>query len=127
MGEPLTGPAGVSADVAETVRAARAGGPLYREILRVPALSAGVYRLAAGAADPQSPHGEDEVYYVLAGSARLRVGDEDHEAVAGRLLYVSAGVEHRFHDITDDLELLVVFAPAEGGAEAAAGRPPPVE
>lgn len=40
---------------------------LYLEFLRVPAMSAGLYELETGASDPQTPHAEDEIYYVIAG------------------------------------------------------------
>jgi quercetin dioxygenase-like cupin family protein len=88
-------------------------GKLYREFLRVPAVSAGLYVLAAGATDPQRPHHEDEVYYVLRGKARFKAGDEDREISAGTVLFVTAEVEHRFHDIAEELAVLVFFAPAE--------------
>ena len=51
---------------------------LYREFLRVPAMSAGLYVLAPGAVDPQRPHHEDEMYYVVRGRARFRAADEDN-------------------------------------------------
>jgi len=86
----------------------------WREFLRVPDLSAGIYHLKAGAADGQTPHGEDEVYYCLAGKARLRVGAKHLEVAPGRLLFVPARAEHRFEQITEDLTLLVIFGPAEG-------------
>lgn len=89
-----------------------AGRP-YHEFLRVPALSAGVYQLAAGADDPQQPHTEDELYYIAAGRARIRVGDEDAPVEAGSLVFVAANVEHRFHSIVENLTVLVFFAPAE--------------
>lgn len=85
----------------------------YHEFLRVPALSAGLYRLPAGGVDPQQPHSEDEVYYVVSGRGAIRVGDEDRPVQAGSIVYVAANVEHRFHDIADDLIILVFFAPAE--------------
>ena len=90
-----------------------ASGKLYREFLRVPAMSAGFYILAAGATDPQSPHHEDEMYYVVRGRARFRAGGEDREVSAGSVLFVAAEVEHRFYDITEELAVLVFFAPAE--------------
>jgi quercetin dioxygenase-like cupin family protein len=86
---------------------------LYREFLRVPSMSAGVYVLAAGAIDGQKPHHEDEVYYVIRGRARFKVGSEDHEVLAGSVVFVAAEVEHRFYDITEELAVLVLFAPAE--------------
>jgi quercetin dioxygenase-like cupin family protein len=92
-----------------------AAGELYHEFLGVPALSAGLYVLAAGAADPQSPHTEDEIYHVLAGRSRITVGAETREVVAGDTVFVAAGVPHRFHDIAEELRLLVVFGPAERG------------
>jgi len=86
---------------------------LYLEFLSVPALSAGLYVLKAGERDPQGPHGEDEVYYVVEGLGRLRVGEDDRVVQAGSVVYVPAGVDHRFHSIVEDLCALVFFAPAE--------------
>jgi mannose-6-phosphate isomerase-like protein (cupin superfamily) len=92
----------------------RAGdGLLYREFLRVPDLSAGLYVLESGAADPQSPHGEDELYYVVSGRGSITVGDETRPVTAGSLIFVGATVPHRFHDIADRLTVIVVFGPAE--------------
>ncbi len=92
----------------------RAGsGQRYLEFLRVPSLSVGVYALSAGATDPQNPHAEDEVYYVLSGRAQIRVADEDRPVQAGSVVFVAARVPHKFHSITEDLQVLVFFAPAE--------------
>jgi len=88
-------------------------GKLYSEFLRIPAMSAGLYVLSAGATDPQRPHHEDEMYYVLRGRARFTAGDEDREISAGSVLFVAAEVEHRFYDIAEELAVLVFFAPAE--------------
>ncbi|KUO18779.1 cupin domain-containing protein [Streptomyces dysideae] len=90
-----------------------AEGRRYLEFLRVPAMSAGLYALSAGAADPQRPHAEDELYHVVAGRAVLRIGEEDHPVAAGSVCFVPARVPHRFHSITEDLRVLVVFAPSE--------------
>lgn len=93
-------------------------GKLYREFLRVPAMSAGLYVLAAGAADPQRPHHEDEVYYVIRGRARFRAAAQDQEVSAGSVLFVAAQVEHRFYDISEELAVLVFFAPAESQSDS---------
>jgi mannose-6-phosphate isomerase-like protein (cupin superfamily) len=85
----------------------------YREFLRVPSMSAGVYVLPVGATDLQKPHHEDEVYYVIRGKARFKAAEEDHEISAGSVLFVAAEVEHRFYDIAEELAVLVFFAPAE--------------
>ncbi len=101
--------------VAEIDRQRAESSKLYREFLRVPAMSAGLYVLAAGAGDSQRPHheDEDEMYYVVRGRARFRAGDEDQEVSAGSVLFVAAEVEHRFYDIGEELAALVFFAPAE--------------
>jgi mannose-6-phosphate isomerase-like protein (cupin superfamily) len=71
-----------------TIDAARAAeGRLYEEFLRVPDLSAGLYVLDAGATDPQSPHSEDELYYVVAGRGAVTVGDETRDVGAGSLVF----------------------------------------
>lgn len=101
------------ANVGEIDQQRSQGGKLYREFLRVPAMSAGLYVLPAGAADPQGPHHEDEMYYVLRGRARFRAGDEDEEISTGSVLFVAAEVEHRFYEIAEELAVLVFFAPAE--------------
>ena len=85
----------------------------YLEFLKVPDLSMGLYVLPAGGADPQSPHTEDEVYYVVSGRAKIKVADEDRAVQAGSIVYVAKNVEHRFHSIEDELTILVFFAPAE--------------
>jgi mannose-6-phosphate isomerase-like protein (cupin superfamily) len=101
------------ANVAEIDQERTQSGTLYREFLRVPAMSAGLYMLPVGASDPQRPHHEDEMYYVLRGRARFKVGHEDREISAGSVLFVAAEVEHRFYDIAEELAVLVFFAPAE--------------
>jgi mannose-6-phosphate isomerase-like protein (cupin superfamily) len=99
----------------EAIDAGRAAeSRLYREFLRVPDLSAGLYVLERGAADPQSPHTEDELYFVVAGRGVVAVGDEKRPVTAGSLVFVPASVPHHFGEIVERLEVLVVFGPAEG-------------
>jgi mannose-6-phosphate isomerase-like protein (cupin superfamily) len=88
-------------------------GKSYLEFLRIPAMSAGLYVLPAGGTDPQRPHKEDEMYYVVRGRARMNIGSEDQPVAAGSVIFVEAGVEHHFHHIEQDLEILVFFVPAE--------------
>jgi mannose-6-phosphate isomerase-like protein (cupin superfamily) len=94
---------------AQRVQAGRA----YLEFLRMPAMSAGIYVLPVGGNDPQSPHNQDEIYYVVSGAAKVRTGNEETRVEKGSVIFVEAGVEHRFFDIEKELVLLVVFAPAE--------------
>lgn len=82
----------------------------YLEFLNVPALNCGIYHLQAGSKDMQAPHDEDEVYVVLEGRARMRLGDAEREVGPGSLLYVGATTEHSFFQIEEDMTLLVMFA-----------------
>ena len=93
--------------------AERPAGHNYFELIRVPMMSAGLYVLAAGEADPQRPHRENELYYVVNGRATIRVGGEDRLVGPGTVVYVPGGVEHSFHSITEELQVLAIFAPAE--------------
>ncbi len=93
-------------------------GKLYHEFLTVPSLSMGLYVLPLGGTDPQSPHTEDEVYYVVSGSATITVGDEERAVSAGSIVYVAANVPHHFHTISEELKVLVFFAPSEYSLKA---------
>jgi mannose-6-phosphate isomerase-like protein (cupin superfamily) len=87
-------------------------GEDWREFLRVESLSLGVYALKKGAVDEQSPHKQDEIYYVVSGRATLSVDGEHHPVETGSVVYVAARAQHKFHEITEDLTTLVFFAPA---------------
>ena len=82
----------------------------YLEFLKVARLSCGIDYLAVGATDTQLPHEEDEIYYVIAGSATFRTESGEQKITTGSVLYVAASAEHRFVDVTEDLTLLVFFA-----------------
>jgi mannose-6-phosphate isomerase-like protein (cupin superfamily) len=85
----------------------------YAEFLRRPGISMGIYHLPVGGRDPQHPHSADEVYVVLAGRAVLEVEGERLEMQRGRVVSVDVGADHRFVDVTEDLSVLVVFAPPD--------------
>jgi mannose-6-phosphate isomerase-like protein (cupin superfamily) len=107
--------------VAELLKERARQGRSYLEFLRVPAMSAGVYVLTAGATDPQQPHYQDEIYYVVRGKAKMRLVSkeraeeriEEHSVAEGSVIFVEAGLEHRFFDVEQELVVLVVFAPEE--------------
>jgi mannose-6-phosphate isomerase-like protein (cupin superfamily) len=104
-----------AAELDEMLRHARSTDRGYAPaVLRSDQLSVGLYTLAAGAVDRQSPHLEDEVYYVVRGRAMLMVDGTDHPVRDGTALFVPAGADHRFHEITEELVLLVFWAPPEG-------------
>jgi mannose-6-phosphate isomerase-like protein (cupin superfamily) len=98
------------ADVNEVRKKLKGEAVEYLEFLNVPALSCGLYSLAAGSKDMQAPHDDDEVYFVLQGKARMRLGEEEREVAAGSLLYVRAATQHSFFEIEEDMLLLVLFA-----------------
>jgi mannose-6-phosphate isomerase-like protein (cupin superfamily) len=90
-----------------------ASGKRYTEFLRVPAMSAGIYALSAGSEDLQEPHDQDEIYFVLRGRSKFMCAGEVIEARSGSFIYVAAHADHRFFDIEEDLEIIVLFAPQE--------------
>jgi mannose-6-phosphate isomerase-like protein (cupin superfamily) len=98
-------------DELEAERAANEGA--YLQFLRERNMSVGLYALNAGEHDPQQPHGQDEVYFVVSGRASLTVGTETTPVARGSVVYVPAGVPHKFHHISEDLRVLVVFSPPE--------------
>jgi mannose-6-phosphate isomerase-like protein (cupin superfamily) len=87
----------------------------YVEHLRVTALSVGTYSLPAGATDDQAPHTEDEIYHVISGRGSFTSGGRTVDAAPGVTLFVPAGENHRFHDVIEDMAVLVFFAPAYTG------------
>ena len=77
-------------------------------------LSLGTYSIPAGGVDDQTPHTEDEIYVVKTGRATLVTTSGTAPVGPGSVIYVPAGEEHRFTDVTEDLALIVVFAPPYG-------------
>lgn len=109
MAGAVTAPGPFVADLATLL--ASQGSVSYREALRVPALSLGLFAASEGHDDTQTPHERDEVYVVLEGRAVLVVGGTWTNVSTGSVAYVPAGVPHRFVEIDGDLRVVVVFAP----------------
>ena len=87
---------------------------LFNEFLRRDSMSLEVYRLEAGATDPQDPHTEDEVYYIVTGPAKIRIGDDVHPVEPGDIIFVEREIDHYFFDIESELITLIFFAPPYG-------------
>ena len=102
--------------IAEIDEERRRQNRAFREFLKVPDMSAGLYVLGPEDEDRQSPHGEDEIYYVVAGEGVLQVDSKEIPVKTGSVVYVKANVPHRFHSIVEELKVLVVFAPAFGSS-----------
>jgi len=77
--------------------------------------SCGIYFLKAGEPDDQNPHELDELYYVLKGGGSFEVGDYRTQVEPGSILFVPAKASHRFHNITEDLEILVISSKRQPG------------
>jgi mannose-6-phosphate isomerase-like protein (cupin superfamily) len=104
-------------EISEVTASQQQSGEAYLEFLRVPTMSLGLYALSVGAVDQQQPHSEDEVYYIVSGRGQIRVEHEDREVQPGSIVFVPANIKHHFHSITEDLNILVFFAPAEDSGE----------
>ena len=97
-------------DIEEVLAKHRTTKKSYSRFFRVPSTNCGVYTLPKGGKDGQSPHGQDELYYVVNGKAKMHADGKKVDVHPGSLLFIAAGAEHRFVDIEEDLELLVVFS-----------------
>jgi mannose-6-phosphate isomerase-like protein (cupin superfamily) len=95
----------------EIAQMGRASGDSYLQFLNEGSLSLGLYVLPAGSLDTQTPHGEDEVYYVVQGRGTIDVAGERRPVRPGSMVFVARQVEHRFVEIEEDLAILVFFAP----------------
>jgi mannose-6-phosphate isomerase-like protein (cupin superfamily) len=92
---------------------ARKDGKRFLEVLTHGSLSVEIY--APRGHDPQTPHTRDEAYVVVEGRGEFIDGRDRYPFGPGDVLFVPAGVEHRFVDFTDDLVVWVIFYGPEGG------------
>ena len=65
--------------------------------------------------DLQKPHDRDEIYVVASGSSHFSIGAEEYDAIAGDILFVAEGVQHRFSNFSDDFATGVFFYGPKGG------------
>ena len=97
------------------VRLPGSDGERFARVIEHGSMEVGIY--APRGIDPQTPHTRDELYVVVGGSGEFVNGTERHSFGPGDVLFVPAGVEHRFENFTDDLAVWVVFYGPEGGEE----------
>lgn len=95
----------------ELVEKVRGNEARFLEFINVPSMSCAVYHLPKGCKDMQSPHAEDEVYFVLSGKGSLRINDDHHDIEPGTVLFVKANTMHSFFDIEEDITVLALFGP----------------
>jgi mannose-6-phosphate isomerase-like protein (cupin superfamily) len=65
--------------------------------------------------DPQTPHTQDELYFIHAGSGEILIAGERHTFAIGDVFFVAAGIEHRFENFSPDFSTWVVFWGPQGG------------
>ena len=99
--------------LADLVAQLKESGRAYLPFLNEPTLRTGLYALPADGVDRQQPHDKDEVYYVIAGRSQITIDDQEYAIEPGSVIFVAANAEHRFHDIEEDLQLLVFFSEAD--------------
>lgn len=68
--------------------------------------------------DPQTPHAQDEVYVIGAGSAVFVDPDGRREVAAGDFIFVAAHVAHHFEALSEDFLTWVLFYGPDGGESA---------
>ncbi len=103
-------PRGAFFEMADLLAAHAREKKLAHRFFNVPSLRMSVYKLAAGADDPQAPHEDDEIYYVLEGRAKILVDNEARPVQSGSVIFVAAAVPHKFIEIEEDLTVLVFFS-----------------
>lgn len=89
------------------------GGEAWRVLFEHGSFELEVY--APRGHDPQQPHTRDEIYVIIAGTGYFRNGDQRHVFKPGDLLFVPAGVVHRFEEFSEDFATWVIFYGPEGG------------
>lgn len=92
------------------------GGARFTEAFRHGTMSLELY--APRGTDPQQPHRQDELYVIVSGQGEFRRGDETVRFGPGDVLFVPAGVPHRFEQFSDDFQTWVIFWGADGGEAA---------
>lgn len=105
---------------AALAKLAASSGPSYVRVFEHGSLEVEIYRPMH--VDGQTPHTRDEVYVVISGSGEFVNGGVRQPFEAGEVLFVAAGVEHRFEHFTGDFATWVFFYGPQGG-EAAATKP----
>ncbi|NIW24141.1 MAG: cupin domain-containing protein [Gammaproteobacteria bacterium] len=87
----------------------------YEKIFRHGSLHVEIYRPERE--DPQTKHSLDELYVVISGNGFFVRGDERQPFEPGEVIFVPAGMDHRFEEFSDDFATWVFFYGPEGGEQ----------
>lgn len=85
-------------------------GGYFLDFLKIRDLEAGIIVLHPEQRDTQQPHSADELYYVIEGSGWLELGKTKRSVKRGSIIFVPAGMHHKFYGSENDLVILYVFA-----------------
>ena len=97
-------------DAEEVLKKLKASGNWIYGFMSKGTMDAGILSLAPGEKDPQGPHANDELYYVIRGHGFVRIEKENVSIKPGSIIFVPARKKHNFHGIDDELQVLYVFA-----------------
>jgi mannose-6-phosphate isomerase-like protein (cupin superfamily) len=99
----------VEFDVKEYVKNIPKSGTYFHTFINKDSLAAGVLRLVPGEDDIQTPHDNDEIYYVIDGDGFLNISGKDYPIREGRAYFVGKKVKHKFHGNKRELVVLYFF------------------
>jgi mannose-6-phosphate isomerase-like protein (cupin superfamily) len=94
-------------------RLRKSNGQLFAKVMQHGTMSVEIYRPEN--IDLQTPHKQDELYVVISGSGEFLNDDRRVNFNTGDVLFVPAGIEHRFENFTADFTAWVFFYGADGG------------
>lgn len=72
-------------------------------------LAAGILVLQSGQKDPQEPHENDEVYFILKGDGFLKINKKDYSVSKNKLYFVAKNTDHFFHGNKTEIVALYFF------------------
>jgi len=87
----------------------------YEKVFRHGSLHVEIYK--PDHEDPQTKHSLDEIYVVISGTGFIVRGDDRQAFEASEVIFVPAGIEHRFEEFSDDFATWVFFFGPEGGEQ----------
>ena len=96
-------------DLSTYLEKIKTGSSYFHTFINRDSLAAGVLVLQSGEEDMQTPHENDEVYYIISGNGFLKIKDKDYKVSKDKLFFVAKNVEHCFHGNTKELKVLYFF------------------
>ena len=91
-------------------------GALFLKLMEHGSMSVEIYRPVE--TDRQTPHLQDELYVIISGNGYFLNNGERSAFGPGDVLFVPAGIEHRFENFSDDFTTWVIFYGPNGGESA---------